>query len=269
MNLLNSSKLISRSLIGAVGLSASAIALFGATEAAKAQLIPDILAGTDYLYTPANGQTFYDFGDDIGQVAFKGIPTFAGGTDTVVERLNDCVFDMGMCEVDYIIRDLNLMSIDPVEIPDVGAYNVFVMLDPNQMQDSGVMKILDDGTYTSDDWPVKWKATFEPIDNAQSIPDVTGTNFFDSVAMWSHEPLPGTPLVRGEDEDREANCHDPQGPGCDPRDFFITKPVLHTSDTELHEVVPILSVPEPSATVPLALFGLAGIWGVKKKQSLK
>lgn len=230
-NLLSNSLKGGATLLGAVGIGA--IALLGAPEAAKALDAP--VAGTDYLITPADGETFYDF--PFGQVAFKGVPTFPEGSDTVVKRLNDCVFDqMGMCEVDYIIEDLRLMSIDPVVIPGAGTYNAFVMLDDSVQQQPGTMKLGMDGSYSSNDWPVAWKTTFEPIGGAPAIPPVVGITEFDSVGTWTG--------VDGS---------------------FRLNPVIHQAPGHQHKVVP---VPEPSATVPLALFGLAGLWSLKKKQSL-
>jgi hypothetical protein len=57
--------------------------------------------------------------------------------------------------------------------------------------------------------------------------------------------------------------------GCIPVTLFdaqgMPRAILHS---EIHIVHPS-PIPEPSATVPLALLGLAGIWGLKKKHSSK
>ncbi|CCI22421.1 exported hypothetical protein [Microcystis aeruginosa PCC 9809] len=84
-------KPVTTGLIGAVGLG---VALLGMPEAAKAATV---VAGTDYLFTPANFKTSYDFGGPIGKVYFKGVPTFAGGSDTKVQRKDNCTFVSGSC----------------------------------------------------------------------------------------------------------------------------------------------------------------------------
>jgi hypothetical protein len=85
--------LLSRSLIGAVGLG---VALLGLPQSAKAV---NVFAGTDYVMTPSEGANIYF--TDLGRfVSFEGLaigtPTatppdggFSGKADTVINRLDD------------------------------------------------------------------------------------------------------------------------------------------------------------------------------------
>jgi hypothetical protein len=108
--------------------------------------------GIDVFTTPSDGRTYYDFAQNpipagffcrkseafAGRVAFKGLPiaTEASGqlrgADTVVERLDDAVFDASGSAVTRIqFRALSLVSIAPVKTP-CGAFHVYVSLDDRQ-----------------------------------------------------------------------------------------------------------------------------------------
>lgn len=227
-------KPVTTGLIGAVGLG---VALLGMPEMAKALDGP--LAGTDYLITPDTGNTYYNF--PFGRVEFRGVPTFRSGSDTVAERLNDCVFDLtGMCEVEYIIRELELKSRNPIEIlPNSGFfYDVFVNLDDSVVQTSGTMTLGMDGSYSSTNWPVAWKATFVALNNGPDIPMVTGTTLFDSTGRWAGS--------NGS--------------------FYFVGLIFHEAPDHVHEVI---SVPEPSTVLGLIAVGLSSIVGFKGKKEPK
>lgn len=103
--------------------------------------------GTD-VFTTMGGKTFYDFADSpipadffctgseafTGRVAFKGLPlvTQAPGQpwdgDTVIERLDDAVFDAkGVAMTRLQFRTLSLVSITPIQT-GCGAFHVYVSL---------------------------------------------------------------------------------------------------------------------------------------------
>ena len=111
-----------------------------------------IQRGIDIFTTPADGRTFYDFAQNpipagffckgskafTGRVAFKGLPLATGtpgqlrGADTVIERLDDAVFDAKGTAVTRIqFRALSLVSIAPIKTA-CGAFHVYVSLGGKQ-----------------------------------------------------------------------------------------------------------------------------------------
>jgi hypothetical protein len=121
---------------------------------------PLIQRGTDIFTTMANGKTFYDFADSpvpagffckgskafTGRVAFKGLPLVTEtpgqlrGSDTLIERLDDAVFDAkGVARTRVQFRALSLVSIAPIKT-GCGAFHVYVSLAGQQRVTS--MKIL-------------------------------------------------------------------------------------------------------------------------------
>ena len=112
---------------------------------------PVIQRGIDVFTTPADGRTFYDFSYNpipagffckgskafTGRVSFKGLPLTTGApgqllnADTVIERLDDAVFDKGVAVTRIRFRALSLVSIAPVKT-GCGAFHVYVSLDGRQ-----------------------------------------------------------------------------------------------------------------------------------------
>jgi hypothetical protein len=113
---------------------------------------PMIQRGIDVFTTAGDGKTFYDFsynpipGDFfckgskafIGRVTFKGLPLTTGtpgqlwGADTVVERLDDAVFeDTGSAVTRIQFRALSLVSITPIKTA-CGAFHVYISLSGKQ-----------------------------------------------------------------------------------------------------------------------------------------
>jgi hypothetical protein len=109
---------------------------------------PGVQRGIDAFVTPADGRTYYDFSQSpipagffcagspafSGRVAFKGLPlaTQAPGqlrsADTVIERLDDAVFDAKGTAVTRIqFRALSLVSIQPIS-SSCGSFYVYVSL---------------------------------------------------------------------------------------------------------------------------------------------
>lgn len=108
--------------------------------------------GIDVFSTPANGKTYYDFAVSpipagffckgsapfSGRVALRGLPLETDvpgqlrGADTVVERLDDAVFDGTGAAVTRIrVRALSLVSIAPIKT-SCGAFHAYVTLDGKQ-----------------------------------------------------------------------------------------------------------------------------------------
>ncbi|MGK7887580.1 MAG: PEP-CTERM sorting domain-containing protein [Crocosphaera sp.] len=275
MTIFNPPKFVTRSLIGAVGLSA--IAVLGVAESVKAA---DVNLGTDYLYTPGGGITFLDFNGEggLGLVPFEGMPiddTKIGFTDTIVQRQEDCTFVNGSCTVDIEMTDLKLMSLDGT---------LLATQNPN-VASTGEMTIKDNGR-------------FDSILEANVI--ITGDNLPDPIeiikvfevenARWSPNPTPvsgsAPPLIInvGDDtisfgemviaDDQTANTHDNGMP-----DFFVldalhdsgdgTHGVFRACDTDPNDLPCKRPVPEPSTTLALLFLGLGSVVGIKRRDKAK
>ncbi|HEX3126696.1 MAG TPA: hypothetical protein VH394_05145 [Thermoanaerobaculia bacterium] len=108
--------------------------------------------GIDVFTTPADGKTFYDFAQNpipagffcsgseafTGRIAFKGLPLVTRvpgqlrSTDTVVERLDDAVFNAkGTATTRIQFRALSLVSIAPLKTA-CGAFHAYVSLSGKQ-----------------------------------------------------------------------------------------------------------------------------------------
>jgi hypothetical protein len=127
-------------------LAASACSfLFGLSPLAATLMIE---RGIDVFTTPADGKTAYDFAltpipagffcksskPFTGRIVFKGLPLTTeipgqlGSADTVVERLDDAVFNAkGTAVTRLKFRALSLVSIAPVKT-NCGAFHAYVSL---------------------------------------------------------------------------------------------------------------------------------------------
>ena len=113
---------------------------------------PSIKPGIDVFRTLGGGKTFYDFAKNpvpagffcdssttfTSRVALKGIPVETGtpgqlrDTDTIIERLDNAVFDAyGNAETRIRFRALSMASIKPIRT-SCGAYHLYVTLDGQQ-----------------------------------------------------------------------------------------------------------------------------------------
>src|SRR3954453_9233036 len=113
---------------------------------------PSIKPGIDVFATLGGGSTYYNFSKTpipagffcdssttfTGRVALKGLPveTDAPGelrnTDTIVERLDEAVFDAnGVAETRIQFRALSMVSIAPIQ-SSCGAFYVYITLDGKQ-----------------------------------------------------------------------------------------------------------------------------------------
>jgi hypothetical protein len=111
-----------------------------------------IQRGIDIFTTADDGRTFYDFAQSpipagffckaskpfTGRVTFKGLPLTTGtpgqlwGADTVIERLDDAVFDTnGAAATRIQFRALSLVSTVPIKT-SCGAFHVYVSLGGKQ-----------------------------------------------------------------------------------------------------------------------------------------
>jgi hypothetical protein len=145
---------------------------------------PVIRRGIDVFSTAGDGKTFFDFSYNpipadffcrgskafTGRVAFKGLPLAtapAGGlwsTDTVVERLDDAVFnDKSVAVTRVQFRALSLVSIAPIKT-SCGAFHVYVSLDGKQrVTTMSIFRTQDDGGTFVGPLAVDVRMTFIPV----------------------------------------------------------------------------------------------------------
>lgn len=111
-----------------------------------------VQSGVDLWYTPGDGTTFIDFSKNpipagffcfnsapfTGRIAFRGVPVATGEkgalgkTDTIVQRLDDAVFNKNGVAVTRIqMRVLHFESVRPVKT-SCGAFRVEVKLNGEQ-----------------------------------------------------------------------------------------------------------------------------------------
>ncbi|MFM7640399.1 MAG: hypothetical protein ACKO45_02450 [Cyanobium sp.] len=231
------------------GLTASfvtALTLFNLTSSANAS---NILLGSDYLATPDDGHTSFDFGS-LGIVKFKGVPLPGlQGADTIIQRLSNAIFDRnndGIVDFKKVtipiqMSALSLVSSSPVFIQG-DYFNVVPKL--NSKPSAGTMSITHNtirtpsglmafndsgsvqGTFSSL-FNVNFDAVFTSVSSGKSfvIPNQS-ISLINSGANWSHAPSGSQSfLKRGSVPDQAANCHQRSG-SCHPGDFF-PGPVQH------------------------------------------
>ena len=136
-------------------LAALAVVLLaGLTPLAAMAADTVIHRGIDTFTTTADGKTYYDFARNpipagffckssapfTGRMTFKGLPLETGApgqlhnADTVIERLDDAVFDATNTAVTRIqFRALSLVSIAPIKT-SCGSFHVYVTLAGRQRE---------------------------------------------------------------------------------------------------------------------------------------
>ncbi|GBF80272.1 PEP-CTERM sorting domain-containing protein [Aphanothece sacrum] len=283
MNFLNSPKFVTRSLIGAVGLSA--IAFLGFAESASALTV---VKGSDYWKTK-NG-SFFNFNDVVGNVEFisrplgqwtppgsseplkdsKGV-TLNLKTDTVVRRLDDITFNTDAQDGEYGVSNvevvaLSLKSKSPVRYKG-SLFNIFIDLNTNK-QSTGTININEDRTFFSD-FTVNFLPSFHPVSKGAatlSCADVFGTAPCDNFSVdlhgrngkWTRRitekviQTEGPSQVRGVVGDINANIH--TNLSKTQTDFFVIGIVEHDAGGAGHHTV-------RTAPEPLTILGSATAMG--------
>ena len=148
-----------------------------------------IQRGIDIFTTPDDGRTSYDFAKSPipagffckgskpfpGRVAFKGLPLTTGtpgqlgDTDTVIERLDDAVFDAnGTAATRIQFRALSLVSIAPIKT-GCGAFHVYVSLRGKQRATTmNIYRTQDAGGNFVAPLAVNTRVTFIPVKPARN-----------------------------------------------------------------------------------------------------
>jgi hypothetical protein len=169
-----------RRLLGIVLLVSS----FGTSAFAADRVIQN---GIDVWMTPGDGSTFVDFAKNpipagffcsssapfTGKVAFRGVPIVTGtpgalrNADTIVQRLDDAVFDKrGVATTRIQVRALSLASIEPISTV-CGKFDLSVSLDG--VQPTTRMRIIrdnDNGGRFFAPLSLNTKVTFTPVGRA-------------------------------------------------------------------------------------------------------
>ena len=276
--------LLSRSLIGAVGLG---VALLGLPQSAKAFTVN---RGTDYVVTPSGGAVFSfvdpQLGKDPVTVTFEGLaigtPTatppdggYLGIADTVINRLQDVDATPTGNKTSLEIVGLSLKSIAPVTINGAN-YDVFAGLQKyyNGTTSTGEMTIRDTGEANGKTWDSSFTINGVAIVAAAGTLTPTGTDYVKGLIQGCTTATKYQCLLFGKGlfkainepwtssgEDEGANLVQP---GLK-QNFFLskTKPVVHDAgDGVIHTVV---SVPEPLTILgSLTAFGFGAAFKRKR-----
>lgn len=175
---------------------------------------PMIQRGIDVFSTVGNGKTFYDFSQSpipagffckdskafTGRVAFQGLPLATDppgqlrGIDTVVERLDDAVFDdKGIAATRIRFRALSLVSIAPIKTA-CGAFHVYLSLGGKQrVTKMTILRTQESGGDFFAPLAVDVKMTFIPVKPARNKGarklELTGSVTFPASRLpWSLAP---------------------------------------------------------------------------------
>ena len=285
--------LLSRSLIGAVGLG---VALLGLPQSASSSTL--VNRGTDYLVTPSGGAVFNFVdplpGAGVVTVNFGGLaigtPTatppdggYLGIADTVVNRLDDVDATPTGGTTLLEIVGLSLKSVAPVTIGGAN-YDVFAGLQKylNGTTSTGEMTIRDTGGANGKTWDSSFTINGVAIVAAAGTLIPTGTDYVKGLIQgcgtatnyqcilfdkgpfvatnepWSDVPslgqLQGANLVQ---------------PGLE-QNFYLTGTAIHDAgDGIIHTVQP-QPVPEPTILGSLAALGFGAAlqkkWGKKNQK---
>ncbi|HVR97982.1 MAG TPA: hypothetical protein VMW27_15300 [Thermoanaerobaculia bacterium] len=148
-----------------------------------------IQRGIDIFTTEDNGRTSYDFAQTpipagffckgskpfTGRVTFKGLPLITKtpgqlwGADTVIERLDDAVFDAkGTATTRIQFRALSLVSTAPIKT-NCGSFHVYVSLDGEQrVTTMNIYRTQDAGGNFVAPLAVNTRVTFIPVKPARN-----------------------------------------------------------------------------------------------------
>jgi hypothetical protein len=180
-----------------------------------------IQRGIDVFTTTDNGTTFYDFAHNpipagffckaskafTGRVALKGLPLATKapgdlrGGDTVVERLDDAVFDANGVAVTRIrMRALSMVSIAPIKTA-CGAFHLYISLAGNQrVTEMTIQRTEEGGGSFVAPLSVDVRMTFIPVTPARNRGaaklELTGTVTFPGNPIpWSFTRVPQTKRI--------------------------------------------------------------------------
>jgi hypothetical protein len=265
----NPPNLLSRSLIGAVGLG---VALLGLPQSAKAV---SVFAGTDYVITPEAGAEINL--PVFGLVKFEGLPIntgVSGQADTIINRTENVPETGGTTPLEIVglsLRKLNVGNFDLFAglqsyrggTASTGSMTIsHENLDTDATQGTwdssftinGTVVVVPKGTLNSNgqvDFVKTLVAGCGTLGYYQCV-DFTKGPFSAFDEPWTHEPLIGQ--ITG-----------PNLVGTDPTNFYLTGAVDHVSpDGGIHQIIPVPWETDALAVIgSTVLFGF-GIWAKSK-----
>lgn len=251
----NCLKLVTTSLMGIVGLG---IGLLGGSQVAKAV---DLAKGFDYFITFGDGTSSIVL-PNIGIVDLIGTPfdPAISQADTKLERLEDCTFIEGSCTVPLIIHELNLQSVNTVDLSPYGLEPSVVLIRLYGAQVPGYITI--------NESPKTWYANL-PIIAYAELPDDTIIEVPGFGPLIFYATADEGELI-GSGTYTTLDSFDALGIFTGP---LITDPSLSAPHPqEIHAMTPLditsTSVPESSTIMPLAILGLIGLWSLKDNNSI-
>lgn len=177
-------------------------------------------SGLDVWITRGNGSTFMEFQDDpipadffcsgaepfAGKIVFRGTPvaTFPEGalgrTDTILQRLDEAVFDEnGVAVTRLQIRALQFVSVEPLK-NECGAFQVRVMLDGEQpITEMRIIRESALGGRFEAEVAVTAKLVFTPLSGSGEILEIGREIHFPPRrnSYWAHRPGPGANEFEG------------------------------------------------------------------------
>jgi hypothetical protein len=190
-------------------LAALAVALLVGMSPLAAD--PVIQRGIDVFTTTANGTTYYDFAKNpipagffckssapfTSRVTLKGLPLETGApgqlhnADTVVERLDDAVFDANGTAVTRVqFRALSMVSVAPIKTA-CGAFHVYVSLAGKQrVTTMRIFRTQENGGSFVAPLAVNVRITFIPVKppkdkSARKLEIMGSVNFPATPIPWS------------------------------------------------------------------------------------
>jgi hypothetical protein len=183
---------------------------------------PVITRGIDVFTTTDSGTTYYSFADNpipagffckrsapfAGRVTFKGLPLATAvpgqlrGSDTIIERLDDAVFDANGAAVTRIrVRALSLVSAAPLKTA-CGAFHVYVSLAGEQRTTTmRIVRTEENGGSFYAPLAIDAKLTFIPVRqgkgraNARPLELTAGFNLPGDSIPWSFSAGPQTKRI--------------------------------------------------------------------------
>lgn len=167
------------------------------------------------LFTTIAGSSFYDFSPNPipagffcegspafdGRIDFQGVPLVTAvpgqlrGADTVVERLDDAVFDdRGAARTRVRVRALSMVGTQPLQTP-CGAFQVHVALaGPQRVTTMEVVRSAEGGGTFRAPLDIRARIEFVPMNGPRSLPPLAVTGSFtlpSSDIAWSYVGGPG------------------------------------------------------------------------------
>jgi hypothetical protein len=213
---------------------------------------PVIRRGIDVFTTRADGSTHYDFAQNpipagffcsrskafTGRVTFKGLPLVTGapgqlaGVDTIIERLDDAVFDAdGTAATRIRFRALSLVSMRPVKTA-CGAFHVYATLaGPQRVTRMSLQRTEEGGGSFEAPLAVDARLTFIPVKPARNKEarklELTGSFTFPARPIaWSFTAGERTKGLRSVLVDTDGDLvPEARLPG--PSNFFPGRPAGH------------------------------------------